>query len=469
MSDSDDYVPSDSEDDYSENEKILLNRTRKTGKKDEESEEEVYGFQSSEDESDPDDEEVNADSDLDGEDGSGLPDVRAWGRDKSAFYSTDYVDQDYGGFDGKDAVAAEFEEQEARAIQKRLAEQLDDEDFSLDIFTKISESKELEKEEEIIKTDPTKLSKRQKLELLQKESPEFFGLTEDFKEKMTEVNCRLAPILDFFKGDQFKTLPAIKYVKTKYHIIFNYCSNIAFYLLLKARRIPVQFHPVLYRLYQYRLLLKQLEPIDKEVMNLQIDTILTMIQEGKDIVLIGAASEETKKPSKKLLKLLTKRNKVNTEMETESPQAPPKKSKRNDDSIYTFTNEDHEEDEEQQSVIKYLPHKTLTTVQKLNNQLEDLLELTSVADNNSDLNTTSNGQLDEEGKRAITYQMAKNRGLTPYRKKELRNPRVKHRMKYRKAKICRKGQVREPRHEVERYGGEISGIKASVTRIITSK
>jgi U3 small nucleolar RNA-associated protein 3 len=51
-------------------------------------------------------------------------------------------------------------------------------------------------------------------------------------------------------------------------------------------------------------------------------------------------------------------------------------------------------------------------------------------------------QLDEDAKRAITYQIKKNRGLTPHKKKELRNPRVKHRMKFRKAVIRRKGQVR---------------------------
>lgn len=49
---------------------------------------------------------------------------------------------------------------------------------------------------------------------------------------------------------------------------------------------------------------------------------------------------------------------------------------------------------------------------------------------------------DQTEKRAITYEMAKNKGLTPKRKKELRNPRVKNRRKYEKAKIRRKGQVR---------------------------
>ena len=47
-----------------------------------------------------------------------------------------------------------------------------------------------------------------------------------------------------------------------------------------------------------------------------------------------------------------------------------------------------------------------------------------------------------QGKRKLTYQIEKNKGTTPYRKKEYRNPRVKHRMKYRKAQISRKGQVK---------------------------
>jgi hypothetical protein len=41
------------------------------------------------------------------------------------------------GFDEKDVEAAEREEEEARAIQKRLAEQLDEGDFSFDIFSKV--------------------------------------------------------------------------------------------------------------------------------------------------------------------------------------------------------------------------------------------------------------------------------------------------------------------------------------------
>ena len=73
------------------------------------------------------------------------------------------------------------------------------------------------------------------------------------------------------------------------------------------------------------------------------------------------------------------------------------------------------------------------------------------------------------GKRPINYQIAKNKGLTPHRQKEQRNPRVKHRMKFRQANIRRKGQIREPRKELKRYAGELSGIKATVVRSVKLK
>lgn len=65
--------------------------------------------------------------------------------------------------------------------------------------------------------------------------------------------------------------------------------------------------------------------------------------------------------------------------------------------------------------------------------------------------------------------MMKNKGLTGHRKKELRNPRVKYRNQYRKAKIRRKGAVREVQTELTRYAGEWSGINASVIKSIKIK
>jgi U3 small nucleolar RNA-associated protein 3 len=67
-------------------------------------------------------------------------------------------------------------------------------------------------------------------------------------------------------------------------------------------------------------------------------------------------------------------------------------------------------------------------------------------------------------KRAASYQIMKNRGLTPHRKKANRNPRVKKRQQYNKAVIRRKGAVRDIITGVNNYGGESTGIKANLSR-----
>jgi U3 small nucleolar RNA-associated protein 3 len=77
--------------------------------------------------------------------------------------------------------------------------------------------------------------------------------------------------------------------------------------------------------------------------------------------------------------------------------------------------------------------------------------------------------LEEEqvaGKRQINYQIEKNRGLTPRRNKDLKNPRKKHRIKYGKALISRRGQVQDQRERRDGYGGEATGIKTRVTKSV---
>lgn len=71
-----------------------------------------------------------------------------------------------------------------------------------------------------------------------------------------------------------------------------------------------------------------------------------------------------------------------------------------------------------------------------------------------------------DGKRAITYEIEKNKGLTPRRKKEVRNPRVKKRKKY-EEKMKKLGSIRPLYKGGEGrggYGGEMTGIDASVVR-----
>jgi U3 small nucleolar RNA-associated protein 3 len=69
-------------------------------------------------------------------------------------------------------------------------------------------------------------------------------------------------------------------------------------------------------------------------------------------------------------------------------------------------------------------------------------------------------------KRKADYKILANKGLTPYRKKEVRNPRVKRRLKYEKAKK-KLGSIRMlavDKKTLGNYHGESTGIKSDISK-----
>ncbi|RVE73308.1 hypothetical protein OJAV_G00046660 [Oryzias javanicus] len=343
-------------------------------------EEEVMALDDSEsEEEENEEEETDMESDLDGKKDEDLPNELAWGTKKKMFYDSDYVVSKGKSNEELEAEERE-EEEEAISIQKRLAANLSEEDYDLNFFQEFAEEenkvKAAEKQERIVK-DLKQMSHKEKLKLLKKESPELLELIQDFKAKLSELKNELQPLVQMVKEGKIPAGKGADYLVTKQQLYLNYCTNISFYLVLKAKRIPAHNHPVIERLLIYRNLINDLGAVDARL-------------------------------SPEFRKLLS------GDQKTTNRPAEGKKTKVPD----TEEKENNGDDEQQ----------------------------------------------DPDNKRGITYQMAKNKGLTPKRKKIDRNPRVKHREKFRRAKIRRKGQVRDVRREEQRYSGEMSGIRAGVKK-----
>uniref|UniRef100_A0A8C3YBZ6 UTP3 small subunit processome component n=1 Tax=Catagonus wagneri TaxID=51154 RepID=A0A8C3YBZ6_9CETA len=352
----------------------------------------------------------------------------SWGQRKKVYYDTDYGSKSRGRQSQQEVEEEEREEEEeAQLIQRRLAQTLQEDDFGVtwvEAFAKPAPQVH-EAETRVVK-DLAKVSVKEKLKMLRKESPELLELIDDLKVKLTEVKDELEPLLQLVEQGVIPPGKGSQYLRTKYNLYLNYCSNISFYLILKARRVPAHGHPVIERLVTYRNLINQLSVVDQKLSS-EIRHLLTL----KD----GAGKKE-----------LT--------LKAKSTKAKPKPVKETSAAASAITDLSDDSDFDEEAALKY--YKEIEDRQKLKRKKEE--------------NSTEEQALeDQNAKRAITYQIAKNRGLTPRRKKIDRNPRVKHREKFRRAKIRRRGQVREVRREEQRYSGELSGIRAGVKKSIKLK
>lgn len=70
----------------------------------------------------------------------------------------------------------------------------------------------------------------------------------------------------------------------------------------------------------------------------------------------------------------------------------------------------------------------------------------------------------EEGSRKIGRDIEKNRGLTPHRSRDKKNPRTANRDKFQKKTQRWKGAVPNAREQTAQYGGEATGVKGNISR-----
>ena len=120
----------------------------------------------------------------------------------------------------------------------------------------------------------SKMSKKEKLEFLQQESPELLELIRDFKLKVikkfniffqcmihnleikyfkiNELQEELLPIFEAVKHGQIPQSTSTDFISNKTKLYLIYCSHLSFYFVLKSQRLQVENHPIVKNILQYR-------------------------------------------------------------------------------------------------------------------------------------------------------------------------------------------------------------------------
>ena len=382
-----------------------------------------------------------------------MPNVAAWGSKAKKYFGTDYVDKDGAGITEKDRRIAAAEEEEGIAAQKRLIDELNESAFDFDCFqsNEITGKDKTELDDETELDNLVSLSAKEKEDFMRRQSPEFFIFKQDYDHYLSESREKLKKIIDLCeenkKLESFKENDLYKFIVAKDGLIQRYCVNIAFYMLLKTKGINVKSHPIRSTLNLYRKLCKQtddyLASIGLTDLNLLINKLREVDYEFSSDNLNDSKPEDDDKNKKRKNETAKKaKKKVKFDDEIELNDLP---------------------------ISKAINSKIdgQANAEDLKNEIEDKEFYSDEEQDEKEVLFVH--KRDDVKKRRITKMIEKNKGLTPYRKRDYRNPRIRYKSKYIKAEIKRKSQVKEPVKEIKKYSGEYHGIKSSVVRSVRFK
>lgn len=356
---------------------------------------------------------------------TGGPSDRAWGHRKSSFYNADFVDDESAH--SSDESLAEEEEKEAMALQKRLLESLDNQHFgleSLKSFENLQAKEDLGQRSKVSVTkELSDMSEGERFSLLEQQWPEFLELYGDLSDELKRSKNIISPLAEIVSAYPHAfTEAGSSLLKTLLVFTNLYCLNVMFYMTLRASHLPAEDHPVITRIIELR-------------------DILGKIKTGLgDFIGLEALLEKLKNTD--LEKRVTKDKSVDPALREKkiAKRVLPKNDEEDPLEFYNRIKASKRRKKQKKVSFKDLP----ASPEKIE---ED----------------------GSEGKRKISYQIAQNRGLTPKRKKDERNPRVKHRRKYTRAVKKYQKVVRPLEREMDRYGGEKGGIKLRLSRSIKLK
>ncbi|CAM9515519.1 unnamed protein product, partial [Ectocarpus sp. 8 AP-2014] len=147
-----------------------------------------------------------------------------------------------------------------------------------------------EVETSVVKRDTSKLSRRDKLELVLSEAPELPALLGEVRAQLGTLTESVQPLVSNVTAEIGASKDGMVYLRTRQQLLLAYCMNVCFYMVLKAKGEPAKGHPVVRRLLSLRGLLEDMSSLDDK-MSSQVDLLLRALRSGVDLA-GGSDNEE---------------------------------------------------------------------------------------------------------------------------------------------------------------------------------
>lgn len=440
-----------------------------------EDDEYVDAYSGGEEASDDDDDANDDDKD------DGMPSEHAWGREKRAYYGAQYVDESWRGAGSERALEmAEMEQQEALVIQQRMAQLLAGDDLQLTAdrsappASTATPAEDLTSDEHV-RLDISQLTSAQQNQLLMQKSPELLPLIGQLKTSWDQLISTAEPLHQLVADGYIVEPRACDYISCYRRLLLAHSLNIVHYLSERSHRSAIDpNHPVLRRIAQLTQLLNTLQPLVQKLKP-DVDNVVGLVSSGRRLIKqrrTEEADESYRDDSLARDVWQKQRSVIQKEMQQLAMQADVlKKEKQQRKQKLQEESQRPPSFSELREAGKKKHHPLDPFRKKRTEQTNNTTALDQHTTNKDSTVGGANSQSENDTivtseKRPITNQIARNKGLMPKRSRESRNPRVKHKVKFQKALKKRRSMVRIPRTEVQKYGGEMCGIRVGTIQIL---
>ncbi|KAF5955462.1 hypothetical protein HYC85_008318 [Camellia sinensis] len=129
-------------------------------------------------------------------------------------------------------------------------------------------------------------------ERLNTEAPRLAAVLKEMKEGLDMLRSKVQALTAKVREDHFPTADGISYLEAKHLLLLNYCQSLVYYLLLKAKGLSIEGHPVVRSLVR---------PIDKKL-QYQIQKLTKVTAGAVDKVGSSEKEEDATQKTEDLLK-----------------------------------------------------------------------------------------------------------------------------------------------------------------------